>query len=445
MLPRDRPNTRILRLEQNYRSTQAILDAANRLIEHNQSRLGKKLWTHDKEGEPVQIHCALNEVDEARFVAERIHYFVAEGRHYSETAILYRTTAQSQLFEEALNRAAIPYRVYGGVKFFERAEIKDAIAYLRLIANPNDDVAFERAVSTPPRGIGGRTIEILREQGQTQGLSLWQTAKIVHKSVMPARSVNALVAFIYLIDNICNQVHDLLLDETIAKIIELTGLITHYENIKDGSGPERVDNLFELINTGRRFNEDTMNGNSIGLSDFLTHVALESGDTGSNPNDTVQLMTLHAAKGLEFPVVFVAGMEEGLFPHQMCKADPVRLEEERRLCYVGMTRAMQRLYMTYAETRRMYSNSNPTTPSRFINEIKGIKPQEKNYTPLPQYQTTAINGLRLGIKVLHPVFGEGVILNLEGQGNSAKAEIKFKMSGIKRLLLSFANLQLINK
>lgn len=443
LLQRDLPNTRLLRLEQNYRSTKAILDAANRLIAQNHSRLGKELWTQGQEGTPIIIHRAYNEIDEARFVVERIRSFLMEGRRHAEMAILYRTTAQSRLFEEALNRFAMPYRVYGGVRFFERAEIKDAIAYLRLIANPDDDASFERAVGVPPHGIGERTLESLRERSQNFGISLWQAAKTTPKNAKMSRSVSAVNSFINLIETAYMEIQSLNLNAAVKRIIEISGLVEHYQNSKDRSGPDRIENLLELINVSQRFIEEYSAQEVANLTGFLAYVALESGEMNSgHANDAVQLMTLHAAKGLEFPCVFITGMEEGLFPHQMSKGETPRLEEERRLCYVGMTRAMNYLYLTHAETRRLYSNSNAANPSRFIEEIQG---SNQSITPrMPQSQkVTTATGLRLGIgsKVWHPMFGEGVILDLGGQGSNAKAQIRFNTAGTKWLLLSYANLQ----
>lgn len=443
MLQQDIPNTQLLRLEQNYRSTRAILDAANRLIAQNQSRLGKELWTQGQEGSPIVIHRAFNEVDEARFVVERIRRFIIEGRHHAEIAILYRTTAQSRLFEETLSRFAIPYRVYGGVRFFERAEIKDAIAYLRLIANSDDDASLERAVGIPPRGIGERTLEVLRDRAQNFGISLWQAAKTVPKNVVASRSINAVGAFIRLIENAYEEMQGLELSLAVRRVIEISGLLEYYKNIKDNLGPDRLENLLELINVSQRFNEEYAAQKTINLTDFLAYIALESGEIDNgNTNSAVQLMTLHAAKGLEFPCVFITGMEEGLFPHQMSKGETPRLEEERRLCYVGMTRAMQHLYLTHAESRRLYNSSNMAIPSRFIEEIQGSK--QSNTQRLSQQQkVTTSTGLRLGIgsRIWHPIFGEGIILDLGGQGNDAKAQICFNTAGTKWLLLSYANLQ----
>jgi DNA helicase-2/ATP-dependent DNA helicase PcrA len=344
-----------VRLEQNYRSTGNILNAANALIANNPTRLGKNLWTEDSEGEPIRRYAAFNEVDEARFVIERIRrYCETEGYRRGECAILYRTTAQSRLFEESLIQAGIPYRVYGGLRFFERAEIRDALAYLRLIANADDDAAFERVINTPTRGVGARTIDLLREQARASRVSLWRAAEdLVATGALGGRGTGALARFLDLIRELRESTKGLTLADVAARTIEAAALPDHYRKAKDGKGEDRVENLEQLVETGARFQRELDEEDGDALGAFLSHAALEAGEAQADAHeDGVQLMTMHSAKGLEFPIVFLAGLEEGLFPHSMSAEDPDRLEEERRLCYVGMTRAMQQLYLTHAETRR---------------------------------------------------------------------------------------------
>ncbi len=363
----DYGNTRLVKLEQNYRSTGNILNAANALITHNGGRLGKRLWTADGEGEPINLYTAFNEVDEARFVVERIRQFTEEGHARTEAAILYRTTAQSRLFEEALIQAAIPYRVYGGLRFFERAEIKDALAYLRLLNNPHDDASYERAVNMPPRGIGPKTLDGVRGHARDFGCSLWQaTRELLKGGALPKRAAAALQGFHDLIEELRVDTAPLSLPEKVAQTLAASRLPQHFEKSRDGKGVDRQENLEELVNATRQFGYAPQEDEELDeLSAFLSHAALEAGEAQGDPfEDCVQLMTLHSAKGLEFPLVFLVGMEEGLFPHSMSAEDPARLEEERRLCYVGVTRAMQTLYLTHAESRRLHGSENylPAVP-----------------------------------------------------------------------------------
>ncbi len=448
------PKAAMLRLEQNYRSTANILQAANAVIANNPSRLGKNLWTEDNEGELVQLYAAFNEVDEARFVISRIQQFLERGRSRDEVAILYRSNAQSRLFEEALIQAAIPYRVYGGLRFFERAEIKDALAYLRLIANPGDDAAFERAVNMPPRGIGPRTLDAVRAHARDFHCSLWQAAnELIQGGGMSKRAANALAAFIELIQEQSAQTRGLELHQLADQVVNASGLPEHFKKSRDGKGQDRVENLEELVNASRQFQyepqeeEEEMDD----LSAFLAHAALEAGDAQAGEHEVcVQLMTLHSAKGLEFPLVFIAGLEEGLFPHRMSSEDPERLEEERRLCYVGMTRAMEQLVLSYAESRRLHGSETYPMPSRFLREIPDPLIEEIRSRPQisrPAYRPAASSldeetgGYRLGQRVLHPKFGEGVVLNAEGQGASARVQVNFEAVGSKWLVLAYANLE----
>lgn len=610
---RDYPNTQVVRLEQNYRSTGHILKAANALIANNPSRLGKNLWTSGGEGEPILRYAAFNEVDEARFVVERIRRYISEeGYRRDECAILYRTTAQSRLFEEALLNAQIAYRVYGGLRFFERAEIKDAMAYLRLVANPDDDIAFERAVNNPPRGIGLRTLDSLREQARETRGSLWRAARdLTGSGVLPPRAAVAVNQFLGLIQKHQAGARDLNLEALTRDLIAAAGLAEHYRKEKDGKGQDRIENLEQLVETARRFRHemgwdyevpaidgtdgtrpDPAGGAAAGgvsglasressvdagmgtraeaeaetgietgpgtgvdsgidpggqgartqaletrrpldrdlpspaalatqaaqsgamatgpdliagavsgpfprpvensdLDAFLALAALEAGDTQADDSeDAVQLMTLHSAKGLEFPIVFLVGAEEGLFPHSLSAQDPSRLEEERRLCYVGLTRAKQRLYVCHAESRRFRGSEEYPFPSRFLREIPAELVQEVRGGSLsrsgygradllnpstPTQRTGAhrwgagINGFgygsrsnsgtgtgtgsgiassasgtvgfRLGQRVRHPKFGEGVVLSSEGQGAAARIQINFREAGSKWLVLAYARLE----
>ncbi|HEB95002.1 MAG TPA: DNA helicase II [Sedimenticola thiotaurini] len=451
------PAAPLLRLEQNYRSTATILQAANAVIAHNPSRLGKKLWTAGSEGEPIALYAAFNEVDEARFVVERIRQFTGQGRSRSEVAILYRSNAQSRLFEEALIQAGIPYRVYGGLRFFERAEIKDALAYLRLIASPADDAAFERAVNMPPRGIGPRTLEAVRAHARDFGCSLWRAAEeLIGGGGMTRRAANALSAFLDLIREQAATSHDLSLPELADQVVTASGLPEHFRKSRDGKGQDRVENLEELVNATRQFHYEPVEEEEEPLDDlsaFLAHAALEAGEAQADPHEPcVQLMTLHSAKGLEFPLVFIAGLEEGLFPHSMSSEDPERLEEERRLCYVGMTRAMEQLCLCYAESRRLHGSDSYPLPSRFLREIPAelirevrSRPQVSRPVHLPRSGPDEDDGpgFRLGQRVVHPKFGEGVVLSAEGQGGSARVQVNFEAAGTKWLVLAYANLEAV--
>jgi DNA helicase II / ATP-dependent DNA helicase PcrA len=450
----DFPHNQVIRLEQNYRSTGAILAASNALISHNDGRLGKKLWSSGGQGELISLYGAFNDLDEARFIVDQIKQSCKKGLQLNENAILYRSNAQSRVLEEALIRAQIPYRIYGGLRFFERAEIKDALAYLRLIANRKDDQAFERVVNTPTRGIGDTTLQTLRSEARSQGISLWEASQqVIANKTLSARADNALTAFLRLIEKIDEETKTLSLAEQTEQVLYSSALFAHYKKEKGERGQARIENLEELINATRQFTpEDT----SISiLSAFLAHVALEAGEHQSDSSEScVQLMTLHSAKGLEFPQVFLCGMEEGLFPHHMSHDEPGRLEEERRLCYVGMTRAMKKLYLSYAEVRRLHGTEIHHRPSRFIAEIPKelldeirLKTQIVRPTQLrslktirPNRETIGDTGLRLGQQVTHPTFGEGIIVDAEGQGGHTRLQVKFNKAGTKWLIASFAKL-----
>jgi len=446
------PDTRVVRLEQNYRSTGNILKAANAVIANNPTRLGKQLWTADGEGEPIRVYGAFNEVDEARFVIDRIREGIEGGMARSEIAILYRTTAQSRLFEEALIQQGIPYRVYGGLKFFERAEIKDALAYLRLTANRHDDPSFERAVNQPPRGIGAKTLEAIRLHARDFSCSLWQASEdLLRGGGMTARASGALRGFIELIEEAAVEARGLELPEQVEVALTRSRLREHFEKSRDGKGQDRIENLDELLNATRQFDYLSEDEEISDLDAFLAHAALEAGDTQADAyEDSVQLMTLHSAKGLEFPLVFIGGMEEGLFPHRMSADDPERLEEERRLCYVGMTRAMRQLYLCHAESRRLHGSETYPLPSRFLREIPGevieeirARPQvSRPYTPAAGSLSSAqeMTGFELGQRVEHPKFGAGIVLNAEGQGSGARVQVNFEAVGPKWLVVAYANL-----
>ncbi len=449
----DLKGTTLIRLEQNYRSTGNILAAANALISVNEGRLGKNLWTDDAKGDPISIYSAFNELDEARFVVHRIQQHVEQGGRRAETAILYRSNAQSRVFEEALIQAAVPYRVYGGLRFFERQEIKDALAYLRLMANRNDDPAFERSVNTPPRGIGDRTVQQVRDMARELNVTLWDAAqRMIGDKQLTARAGNALRGFMERIEQLKQHTANLHLHETIEHMLQHSGLLEHYRNEKGEKAESRVENLEELITAARHFqlgDEEEMDA----MSAFLSHAALEAGEAQGNAwDDCVQLMTLHSAKGLEFPLVFLAGMEEGLFPHQRSNEEPGRLEEERRLCYVGMTRAMKQLYLTHAEVRRLYGQETYPRPSRFVSEIpaellnevrvRGTVSRPVAAGAYPQ-ASQSIAGIKLGQRVQHGKFGEGVVLKFEGAGDSARVQVNFSNAGTKWLVVSFANLQAV--
>ena len=449
---RDYPGVQLFRLEQNYRSSGAILEAANGLIGHNASRLGKKLWTSGARGEPIHLYSGFNERDEAEFVTHRIREHVAHGSLRRHIAVLYRSNAQSRVFEEAFLSARIPYKVYGGLRFFERKEIKDALAYLRLISNRRDDASFERVVNLPARQVGAGTMEALRERARAGGVSLWEAAAAppgAGGAELGGRAAAALAGFLALIERLAAETAGLALHEQVDAVLKGSGLIAHYQKDKAERGEARVENLDELVSAARGFAPE---GSELApLAAFLAHAALESGEGQADEwEDCVQMMTLHMAKGLEFPVVFLAGLEEGLFPHQRSAIDLEGLEEERRLCYVGMTRAMKTLYLSYAEQRRLHGVDSYGQVSRFVREIpeeliEEVRPRVQVSRPLAvgrfRPEEPAAPGMRLGGRVRHGKFGEGVILNVEGNGAHARVQVSFERQGTKWLMVQYANLE----
>jgi DNA helicase-2/ATP-dependent DNA helicase PcrA len=451
---RDFKNTKLLKLEQNYRSTTTILNAANKLIGNNSARLGKNLWTDGEEGEPIGVYMAYNETDEARYVVDQIKKAPEQGIVFSDHAILYRVSAQSRVLEEALLRSKIPYRVYGGVRFYERMEIKDALAYVRIATFQDDDISFERIINTPTRGIGNKTVEVLRAIAKNDNCSLWKAAfHIIEHKLLSARAINSLEEFIRLIKKMSLTASELTLDEQVDGIIKLSGLINHFKKEKGEKGLARIENLEELVKAASEFevgdDEESKEMNT--MQAFLAHAALESGETqAGDKSNCVHLMTLHSAKGLEFPSIYLVGMEEGLFPHQRSSNDLKQLEEERRLCYVGITRAKKILTLTYTQYRRLHGSDYYPQPSRFINEIPAellceIRLGGSVTESLFRSEETKSSGkdgqLTLGQRVSHAKFGEGVILNLEGNGSHMRIQVNFEKAGSKWLVASYANLQ----
>jgi len=450
------PNHQIIKLEQNYRSTGTILKASNKVITNNTGRMGKELWTEAGDGDLISLYAAFNEQDEAYFVVDRIRAWVNEGGLRSDTAILYRSNAQSRQFEEKLMATGTPYIVYGGLRFFDRAEIKNALAYLRLIANRHDDASFERVINTPTRGIGAKAIDEMRNIARDQSVSLWSAAiLLINQRTMSARATNALIVFLELIKALAKDIEELTLDEKVKRIVEKSGLMALYQNEKMDKGDEKIENLEELVNAAKLFEFDKDNEDKLGEVDmFLSYAALEAGVSQSEESeDCVQLMTLHSAKGLEFKQVFLVGLEEGLFPSQQSVDDAGRLEEERRLCYVGMTRAMQQLYLTYAESRRLYGRETYPRPSRFLREIPAELLQEVRMRatisrPVNAVQTKSAKfqtqgSYKLGQRVSHAKFGEGVVLQIEGEGAQERVQINFKPAGVKWLMLAYAKLDIL--
>ena len=454
---RDFSGAGTLKLEQNYRSTANILGAANAVIAHNPDRLGKQLWTDAGEGEQIDLYAAYNEVDEARYAVERIADWVRGGGAHGEVAILYRSNAQSRAFEEALLSEQVPYRVYGGVRFFERAEIKDTLAYLRLVANRADDAAFERAVNTPTRGIGERTLDCVRRRAREDGIPLWDAAgRESTGSDLSARARNALAGFLQLVELLQRETAELPLPGKIDHVLARSGLRAHYDKESAGQLDSKTENLDELVSVASRFLRAEDDEEAAALTElvaFLAYAALEAGEGQAQAGeDGVQLMTLHSAKGLEFQLVFLAGLEEGLFPSGRSLEEEGRLEEERRLAYVGITRARQQLVLSHAETRRLHGQDHYAMPSRFLREIPvallhEVRPKPKAAAPVLRHPRFAGHahieapGIRLGQAVTHPSFGTGIVTDVEGSGAHARVQVNFDDAGSKWLVLAYANLQ----
>lgn len=459
---RDFLNTQLIRLEQNYRSTAVILKAANALIAHNDSRMGKDLWTSGEDGEKIQLYAAFNEIDEARFAADTVRQLLRDGQASDDIAILYRSNAQSRVLEEALMYAGVGYKIHGGLRFFERAEIKDMLAYLRLLVNPSDDLAFERVVNFPARGIGDKTIESLRIYASLNQCSLWEAHENCcgHVGGLSQRAQSALMQFKNLIMSIKTEIEPLALESQIQVVMERSGLYDHYFNQKQDYSESKQENLKELINAARQFQleEEDVDRAMGTLASFLAYTSLESGEIlADGQAAAISLMTLHAAKGLEFPIVFIVGLEDGLFPSAQSLDTPLKLEEERRLCYVGMTRAEQKLYLSYAKLRRQYGREERHRPSRFINEIPNeflLRNESKLdvATPTSKMSSTTLkknnneiegSPFQIGQWIMHKTFGKGIILNAEGNGAHTRVQVKFLEQGVKWLVLAYAQIELL--
>lgn len=438
---KDFPGAQTIRLEQNYRSTGTILNAANELISNNSGRLGKNLWTDGQDGEKITVYAGFNETDEAFYIVNTIKELRKSEYSLKEIAILYRSNAQSRVIEEALMQSGIPYRVYGGLRYFDRAEIKDALAYLRIINNRTDDPAFERIINTPTRGIGNKTVGIIRDYARTNACTLWAALEaLIEEKAFSTRAETALLSFVNLINSMAEKSMTMDLHKQVEFVLYSSGLIEHYRKEKGEKGLTRIENLEELVNAAHQFTQEgTMDDDMPPLAAFLSYAALESGEEQADEyEDSIQLMTLHSAKGLEFPVVFLGGCEEELFPHYLSMNDPRGMEEERRLCYVGMTRAMRKLYMTYAEVRRMHGKESYHRPSRFLHEVpaemieevrfraKVSRPQVVRNSFRPQSQ----GRFRIGQEVEHRVFGIGTVIDAEGDGQDMKLRVRFEQAGI---------------
>ena len=450
----DFQQTEVIRLEQNYRSTATILEAANAVIQNNLGRLGKNLWTEGDKGEPIRLYAGFNEQDEARFIADEMNRLIDSGVNPTEIALLYRSNAQSRVLEESLIHLQIPYRIYGGVRFYERMEIRNSVAYLRLVLNRQDDASMERIMNVPPRGIGNKTFETLRVLARDQGCSLWQAAEMaLTNGVFAKRAANALENFMQLMADLEEAVtakDDL--GEMVKFVNDASGMIEYHEKEKGEKGRARVENLNELISAAQSFASDQDYDTSTELlALFISEASLDAGDAQADEfEDSVNLMTLHSAKGLEFDHVFLAGLEENLFPHKMSMGDAGGLQEERRLAYVGITRARKELTLTYAESRRLYGSETFNTLSRFVREIPDnlvnevrLRSSVARPVDFGLQQQTAVEdaGLSIGQRVNHAMFGEGTIVNAEGQGAQTRVLVAFDDGNERMLMLQYANLQ----
>jgi DNA helicase-2/ATP-dependent DNA helicase PcrA len=468
-LERDYRIQRVVRLEQNYRSQGNILDAANALIANNRNRLGKNLWTAAGHGDPLRVYEGESDADEARWLVDEVRALARDGLRLSEIAVLYRSNAQSRVLEHALFTQGIAYRVYGGLRFFERAEVKHALAYLRLVATPADDNAFLRVANFPPRGIGARTLEALQDAANAHSASLWDSIE-----TLSGRAGQSLAAFQALIAKLKIETEGLSLAETVEIVVAGSGLIEHYKAEREGA--DRIENLAELVNAAASFDaEERDPGNDQQgidpLTSFLTHAALEAGEhQAGEGQDALQMMTVHSAKGLEFGAVFLTGLEEGLFPHEQSVMEKDGLEEERRLAYVAITRARKRLYLSFAQTRMLHGQTRYNLPSRFLDEVpEGLlkwltprfadsrraanlgvaafsSPRRDAVAAFPRPDMGSMKkpspaGFRIGQNVSHPKFGTGVIVDAEGQGNDARVQVNFGRQGVKWLAVAVAKLQ----
>ena len=450
----DYPATELIKLEQNYRSTETILGAANAVIKNNQGRMGKELWTDQKEGEPISVYSAYNEDDEARYVVGSIQNWIGQGRSLDEVAILYRSNAQSRALEEAILRESLAYKIYGGLRFYERAEIKNAMAYLRLVFGREDDAAFERVINIPPRGIGAKTLDLIRARALQNQCSLWKAAEdLIETEALTPRASQSVKGFMSDFEKLNTETEDLVLKDLVDHTIQRSGLIEYHKKEAGEKGRTRVENLGELVTAASEFESDPQDETeATELKFFIDHAALDAGDNQAGEHESaIQLMTLHSAKGLEFPLVFITGFEEGLFPHKLSIEEPGQLQEERRLCYVGMTRSMEKLFIVHAEMRNLYGSETFNPPSRFLREIPpeltvevrtgGNIPRRPTRVKSSQPGEVPDTDLKLGQRVLHEVFGEGVILNYEGQGPNARVEVSFSSSNTKWLMVSYAKLK----
>ena len=449
---KDYPKTEVVTLEQNYRSSANILKAANSVINNNEIRMPKELWTNGDSGDLIRVFAAFNEREEASFITGRIEDWVNNGNKRSEIALIYRSNAQSRVLEESLISRSIPYRIYGGLRFFERAEIKDALAYLRIIHYENDNTSLERVINKPTRGIGTKTLDAIRNCAKEKNISLMKASVFLVENEASGRKYQKLSSFLTIINKMRREVDSLELHNQIDHVINLSGLIDHYNKEKGEKGITRIENLSELVSAAKSFEPDD---DMSEIDSFLSHAALESGDEqASEWEDCVQLMTMHSAKGLEYPVVFMCGMEDGLFPHQRSIANNNNLEEERRLCYVGITRAKKILYLTYAQQRRLHGLDNFSPSSRFLEEIPSeLKDEIRSTYNKREFKLSNEFSVRdsvaseapikLGQRVVHKKFGEGTIMAYEGENTQARVQVNFDHAGLKWLVLSFANLDLI--
>jgi DNA helicase-2/ATP-dependent DNA helicase PcrA len=468
-LERDYSIARVIRLEQNYRSHGNILDAANALIRNNRNRLGKNLWTASGQGEQLRVYEGESDIDEARWLVDEVQALAREGTRLSHVAVLYRSNAQSRVLEHALFTQGVAYRVYGGLRFFERAEIKHALAYLRLVATPEDDNALLRVVNFPPRGIGARTVEGLQDAAKSQGGSLWAAI-----DALPGRAGQSLAAFRSLVQKLKAETDGLTLAETVEVVVAGSGLIEHYKAEREGA--DRIENLSELVNAAASFDGEPREQETPEvdpLTAFLTHAALEAGEhQAGEGQDALQMMTVHSAKGLEFDAVFLTGLEEGLFPHEQSVTEKDGLEEERRLAYVAITRARKRLYFSFAQTRMLHGQTRYNLPSRFFDELpeallKWLTPRFSNTRRQASFASAGYSaprrdagfvaparnvsggfgaasksaGFRVGQNVSHAKFGAGVIIDAEGQGNDARVQVNFGRQGVKWLAVAVAKLE----